>query len=137
MTQLITASPVIDAVLLMVNTATGGIPPLYDGNSPRDAVSNYGVMFPDVGRRSEQHRDLLGHGPHELRYQVTSIGETREQASWVHDQFAIALLTLVPVVAGRRCWPAIQESAQTIRRDPTSTDLWLGTAQYLTRSDAT
>lgn len=137
MTQLITASPVIDALLLMVNEETAGLPPLYDADSPRAAVSKYGVMYPDVGRKSAQHRDLLGNGPHELRYQITSVGETRVQASWVHDQIAIALLTLVPVVAGRRCWPAIQEAAQQVRRDDTSTNLWFGTAQYLTRSDAT
>ncbi len=136
MTQLITASPVITAVLLMVNEETGGNPTLYDADSPRDAVGKYAVMYPDVGRKSSEHRDLLGVGPHELRYQITSVGVSREQASWVHDRIAEALLTLVPVVAGRRCWPAIQESAQNIRRDSTSTNLWFGTAQYLTRSDA-
>lgn len=135
MTTPIETSPVITALRAMVETALAGNPPLYYADSPREEVGKYAVFYPDVGRKSQQHRDLLGNGLHELRYQITAVGTGPEQALWVHDAMAVTLLTGVPVVAGRRVWPAIQEAAQQVRRDPTSTDFWIATSQWLTRSD--
>jgi hypothetical protein len=131
----IETSPVIAALLAMVEAALSGNPPLYYADSPRDAEGKYAVLYPDVGRKSQQHRNLLNDGPHELRYQITAIGVGPEQAVWVHDAIAVTLLTNVPVVAGRRCWPASQEAAQQVRRDPQSTDYWVATSQWVTRSD--
>jgi hypothetical protein len=127
--------PVVEALLAMVRAELGDDPPLYLADSPREAVGRYAVLYPDVGRKSQQNRDLNNDGPHELRYQITAIGVGPEQAMWVHDALAVTLLTEVPVVAGRRCWPAMQEAAQQVRRDSTSTDFWIATSQWVTRSD--
>ncbi|MGS2645833.1 hypothetical protein [Streptosporangium sp. G12] len=125
----------VKALLAMLNTALGATCPVYWAEAPDARPAKYAVMYPDTGMKSAFHRTLTNNGPDELRYQITSVGTDPEQAMWVADKVAYALLTAVPTVAGRRVWPAIEEDSQPIRRDDASTGLFYATAQYLSRSD--
>lgn len=127
--------PLVKALLTMLNTGLGATCSVYWAEAPDGRLTKYAVMYPDTGMKSALHRTLANNGPDELRYQITSVGADPEQAMWVADKVAHVLLTAVPVVAGRRVWPAIEESSQPIRRDDTSTGLFYATAQYLSRSD--
>jgi hypothetical protein len=128
------SSPLVVAIIAQLETAIG------DGNvhwagAPRDEAPPFAVIWPDAGMESPFHRSLTNQAPNELRFQITSVGAGPEQAQWVADRTAEALLSTVLVVSGRRCWPTVREGSQPVRRDDDSTDLWLATAQYLTRSD--
>ncbi|WP_157253210.1 DUF3168 domain-containing protein [Nonomuraea typhae] len=108
---------------------------IHDAKAPQDAAPPYAVIFFDTGMKSGFHRNLVNDGPNELRYQVTSVGETRDQAAWVADKMAAAVLGSAPELPGRRIWPAVEEGSQPVRREDESTALFYGTSQYLTRSD--
>ncbi|MER7361938.1 hypothetical protein [Nonomuraea wenchangensis] len=108
---------------------------IHDGQAPPDAEPPYAVAYFDTGMKSGFHRNLVNDGPNELRYQVTSVGMTRDQATWVADKMAAAILGTVPAVDGRRVWPAAEEGSQPVRREDDSTALFLVTSQYVTRSD--
>lgn len=129
------SSPLIDALLAMVRAAVPDECKIYLARADQDAVSPYAVFYPDTGRKSAFQRTVLNEAPRDLRYQVTSIGDTPEQAIWVADKVASALSGGVPTVAGRRVWPVIEDGSQPVRRDDTSTGFFLATAQYMTRSD--
>jgi hypothetical protein len=128
--------PLVQALIAMIDAA--GVT-VYWGGAPRgvDPPGKYAVIYPDTGMKSAQHRTLANNGPDELRYQITSVGVGPEQASWVADRVAAALLDgTPPTVSGRRVWKTVEVGVQPVRRDDASTGLFYATAQYLTRSDA-
>lgn len=135
MTTPLASKPLIEALLAMMRASVGGSCPIYWAQAATNTAPPYAVVYPDSGMKSAFHRGLLNDGPDELRYQVTSVGKSPDQAQWVADKTAYALLTAVPAVAGRRVWPATEEGSQPVRRDDESTGLFFATAQYLTRSD--
>jgi hypothetical protein len=109
---------------------------IYEGRSAPNSVPPYAVFYFDSGGKSAFERNVLNDAPRDLRYQVTSVGSTPEQARWVADKVFVPLLTGVPAVAGRLVWPAIEEGSQTVRPDDEATGFFLATSQYLTRSEA-
>lgn len=128
--------PLVEALVAMVETAlTADEIPIFLAGAPREQGGRYAVFYPDIGRKSAFHRNVVNDGPNELRYQVTAVGEGPELALRVADKVAEVLLTATPSVPGRRVWPTVQEAAQPVRRDDESTGVWLATSQWLTRSD--
>lgn len=127
--------PLVEALLELLRDAVGDEVPVYWAGVPRDVPGPFVVVYPDGGIESPVDRALDDSVPNDLRYQVTSVGLGPEQAAWVADRTATALLTTTPTVAGRRVRKALRESSQPVRRDDDSTGLFFGTAQYLTRSD--
>ncbi|MGW4663181.1 hypothetical protein [Streptosporangium sandarakinum] len=124
----------MNALLAMLRTAVPGVGVHWAG-APQGAALPYVVLYPDIGIESTADRSLSDAVPNDLRYQVTCVGGSAEQAAWTADKVAAALLATVPTVAGRRVRPARQEAAQPVRRDDESVGLWIATAQYLTRSE--
>ncbi|TYB69739.1 DUF3168 domain-containing protein [Nonomuraea sp. PA05] len=110
---------------------------IYWGGAPAGAARPYAVMYPDIGMESTADRALSDDVPNDLRFQITSVGDSAEQALLVADKANRALLTSLLTVPGRRVRPIRQEAAQPVRRDDESSALWLATAQYLVRSDPT
>lgn len=137
MTAQLPSSPLVTALLAMVREAVPAGCDIYLARAEQGAVPPYAVFYPDSGIKSAFHRTIVNDAPRELRYQVTSVGATPEQAAWVADKVSAALWSGVPTVAGRRVWPVIDEASQPVRPDDESTGLFLATAQYLTRSDPT
>jgi hypothetical protein len=125
----------VNGLLAMIRASLPVWPAIHWAQAPADAVLPYVVLYPDAGIKSAFERNVLNDGPTDLRYQLTAVGGSPDQAALAHDKVAAALLAGVPTVAGRRVWPAIQEASQPVRRDDTSTTLWLATSQWLTRSD--
>jgi hypothetical protein len=125
----------VDALLTVWRTAVPSTLVIHDGEALPDADPPYAVAYFDTGMKSGFHRNLVNDGPNELRYQITSVGQSRDQAAWVADKMAAAVLGSVPTLAGRRVWPAVEEGAQPIRREDDSTALFYATSQYVTRSD--
>lgn len=136
MTTPLESRPLILAYVDMLETAlpTVGI---HWAGAPLNGDPPFAVLYPVPGMKSNFHRSLTNAAPTELRFQVTAVGATPEQATWVSDKVATALYAAVPSVAGRRVWPAVQESAQPVRRDDESTALFIATSMWLTRSDPT
>jgi hypothetical protein len=135
--QPLTSSPLVDAVLALVRVGVPTTCKIYDGRAPQGAVPPFAAFYFDGSGKSPFERNLLNDAPRDLRYQVTSVGTTPEQARWTADKVYVALLTGVPAVVGRLVWPAIEEGSQPVRPDDESTGLFLATSQYLTRSEAT
>ncbi|MER6942492.1 hypothetical protein ABT294_00590 [Nonomuraea sp. NPDC000554] len=107
----------------------------YWAGAAAGAEGPYAVLYPTQGLKSAFHRSLTNDAPTEVRYQVTAVGKTPDQAAWVADKVTAALFAGVPTVAGQRVWPAVQESAQPVRRDDESLTVFIATSQWLTRSD--
>lgn len=131
------ARPLVLALVAMLDAALPNTIGIYWGGAPANASAPYAVLYPDVGMESIADRALSDDVPNDLRFQITSVGASAEQAVLVADKAKTALITAVPTVSGRRVRPIRQESAQPVRRDDVSTTLWLATAQYLVRSDPT
>jgi hypothetical protein len=131
------SGPLVTALLEMVRAAVPSNCKIYLARAVQGAVPPYAVFYPDTGSKSPFERNVLNDAPRDLRYQVTSVGATPEQAAWVADKVAAALWSGVPTVTGRRVWPVIEEGSQPVRPDDESTGVFLATAQYLTRSDPT
>lgn len=127
--------PLVQALLALLGNALPESCPVYWAGAPQSAVPPFAVVYPDSGTKSGFHRNLVNDGPDELRFQVTSVGATPDQAQWAADKVAAAVLGSVPTVAGRRVWPAVEEGSQPVRRDDEATGTFIATAQYLTRSD--
>jgi hypothetical protein len=125
----------VNGLLTMVRAAVPATCPIYWAQADPDADEPYAVLYPAPAMKSGFHRSLVNAAPTELRYQVTAVGASPDQAAWVADKVAAALLGGVPAVAGQRVWPAVQESAQPVRRDDESLAVFLATSQWLTRSD--
>ncbi|WP_214322086.1 hypothetical protein [Nonomuraea sediminis] len=125
----------VNGLLAMIRASVPVTLAIYWAQAPPDAAMPYVVIYPDAGIKSPFERDLLNGGPTDLRYQVTAVGGSPDQTAWAHDKVSAVLLSGVPTVAGRRVWPAIQEGSQPVRRDDTSTPVWLATSQWLSRSD--
>ncbi|MFB4280847.1 hypothetical protein ACBJ59_36545 [Nonomuraea sp. MTCD27] len=131
------AAPLVDAILAMVRAGVPATCKVYEGRSVPGAVPPYAVFYFDSGGKSAFERNVLNEAPRDLRYQVTAVGSTPEQARWVADKVFVPLLTSVPSVSGRQVWPAIEEGSQPVRPDDEATGFFLATSQYLTRSEAT
>lgn len=129
------ASPLIQALLAMIRISVGSGCPIHWGGAPQTAAPPFAVVYPDSGVLTAGERTLANNGPNELRFQITSVGQTPDQAQWVADKTSAAVLGGIPTVVGRRVWPTVEEGSQPLRRDDTSTPLFFATAQYLTRSD--
>ncbi|MGA4989871.1 hypothetical protein [Nonomuraea bangladeshensis] len=127
--------PLVLAIVAMLDAAFPNTIGIYWGGAPANAPRPYAVMYPDIGMESVTDRALSDDVPNDLRFQITSVGDSAEQALLVADKANRALLTTVPSLAGRRVRPIRQEAAQPVRRDDESTALWLATAQYLARSE--
>ncbi|GAA3416216.1 hypothetical protein GCM10018952_44520 [Streptosporangium vulgare] len=127
--------PLVGALLTFVQAGIPAACDIYWAEADAGATPPFAVFYPDSGMKSSFHRTLVNEGPNELRYQVTSVGATPDQAAWMADKVAAVLLGATPTVAGRRVWPAVEEGSQPVRRDDESTGLFIATAQYLTRSD--
>lgn len=127
--------PLVDGLLAAWRTAVPVTLAIHDGQALPDADPPYAVAYFDSGMLSGFHRNLANDGPNELRYQITSVGATRDQAAWVADKMAAAVLGTTPSVSGRRVWPAVEEGSQPVRREDDSTALFYATNQYVTRSD--
>lgn len=123
------------AIVAMLDAALPNSIGIYWGGAPASAEPPYAVMYPDVGMESVVDRALSDDVPNDLRFQITSVGATAEQALLVADKTNAGLLTGLPEVAGRRVRPIRQEASQVVRRADDSTALWLATAQYLARSE--
>ena len=107
-----------DAVLGMLRAA---VDPVHDGEVPKDASGQpvgdrYAVFYASPGER--RHEDL-GHTSdrHVHRWQVTSVGATREQAEWVAVRCRDALVDARPNAPGWVCSLIEHESSGPIRRD--------------------
>lgn len=127
--------PLVSALLALWRASVPADLDVYDAEASQGAEPPYAVAFFDTGMKSGFHRNLVNDGPNEIRYVITSVGATRDQAAWVADKMAAAILGAVPVVAGRRVWPAIEEASQPVIREDDSIALYYATNQYLTRSD--
>jgi hypothetical protein len=121
----------------MLDAALPAAVGVYWAGASANAAPPYVVLYPDVGMESVADRALSDDVPNDLRFQITSVGESAEQAMWIADKANMVLLATVPTVAGRRVRPIRQEAAQPVRRDDESTALWFATAQYLARSEPT
>lgn len=109
-----------------VKVLLAGLPALqvtvYDGEVPKTAAQMYAVLYTppgDVSRGSlravsDQFRMVV---------QVTCVGISAAQARRVVGLVRDALVDQVPVVAGRTCWPIVQEEGTpSIQRDDTDRD---------------
>lgn len=129
--------PLVLALVAMLDAELPSDVGIYWGGAPQNKQAPYAVLYPDIGMESVQDRALSDDVPNDLRFQITSVGASAEQALFVADKANKALLAGVPSVSGRRVRPIRQEAAQPVRRDDNSTALWLATAQYLVRSEPT
>lgn len=125
----------VNGLLTMIRTAVPATCSIYWAEAPADAEEPYAVLYPTQGLKSAFHRSLTNDAPTEVRYQVTAVGASPEQAAWVADKVTAALFAGVPTVTGQRVWPAVQEAAQPVRRDDESLTVFIATSQWLTRAD--
>jgi len=75
------------------------------------------LYFPNAARDSEA---LNGSGDRaRFPFQITSVGGSDDQASWVAEKSQAALIGQTPVVPGRTCW-RIEDTdySNPIRYDP-------------------
>ncbi|ETK36128.1 hypothetical protein [Microbispora sp. ATCC PTA-5024] len=137
MTTPLESRPLVEAILALLQAQLGDGVGVYWAGAPRPTPDTpYVVVYPDSGVESQLHRSLTNVAPNELRFQITAVGESAQQAAWAADHAAAAVLGTTVTVPGRRVWPTVREGSQPVQRDDDSTGLWYATAQYLTRSDA-
>lgn len=103
------------AALLALLSAAPGVT-AHDGAVPDGAAPPYVVLRTSSGPRTRT-------GLRAVSDLVTvdawchSVGETREQAQWLADRVADALVDEVPAVTGRTCWPIEHLASQPVARD--------------------
>lgn len=107
-----------DAILGQLRSA---VDPVYDGHVPvdeqgRPLTQRYAAFWPDTGSR---FADDLGHTSdrYVFRWQVTSVGASREQAEWVAVRCRDAVVDQRIAVEGWRTAPVDHVSSAPIRRD--------------------
>lgn len=127
----------MNALLTMLDTALPSNVGVFWAQASAAPDRPYAVLYPDGGMESSTDRSLSDDVPNDLRFQVTCVGDSADQAAWLADRVAAILLTTVPTVAGRRVRPIWQDGTQPVRRDDESTTLFIATAQYLARSEST
>ncbi|MFI6477363.1 hypothetical protein ACIBH1_05485 [Nonomuraea sp. NPDC050663] len=137
MTTPLESRPLVVALMAMLDAGLPNTIGIFWGMAPQGATAPYAVLYPDSGMESAVDRSLSDEAPNDLRFQITSVGATPEQAALVADKTALILLTTVPTVPGRRVRPIRQEGTQPVLRDDTAGALFFATAQYLVRSDRT
>lgn len=131
------AGPLAEAILAMVRAGVPATCDIYEGRSAEGAEPPYAVLYFDSSGKSPFERNINNEAPRDLRYQVTAVGATPEQARWMADKVFVPLVAGTPSVTGRTVWPAIQEGSQPAEPEDDSTGLFYATSQWLTRSEAT
>lgn len=114
--------PHVDAVLALLGSF--GVA-TYLAEAPRGTGNTlparpYVVLFPTPGTTD----GTLGDPGSELlvSFQCTAVGDSPEQAMWLHDRLAVALAS-TPIVAGRTVLGRIEMTdSQPVRRDDTLAD---------------
>lgn len=82
------------------------------------------------GTLGDRYKDLL------MAFQTTAVGDSPEQALWIHDATVTALLDATPTVSGRVSHPIwLEESPEPVRRDDTLAEpLFYATARWVFRT---
>lgn len=89
---------------------------VYDAIVPNDPALPYVVVRTDTGPRTRS--SILATSDRlDLTVWCTSVGATREQAQWVAEKVAGALLDVRPTVSGRQCFPIESVNSQPAQRD--------------------
>lgn len=106
---------VYDAVISRLETSTSKV--IGDHIAPLDLTLPYAVVY----HRSENIDDIGTLSDPtvvaELEWQVTSVGETREQAQWMSYKVRQALNGFKPVVSGMSFSPIILDGDSPVTRD--------------------
>jgi hypothetical protein len=128
--------PHIDAV---TSALTGADVTVGIGGAPRsdtgaDVPPPYIALYPDAGRSAASSLADPA-GAIDVMVQLTCVGETAEQAAWLHDKAAAILLAGPLAVDGRTAfWPELLGGPPLQRDDDLLTPLWYQVAQYTIRS---
>lgn len=126
----------VDAVAALLEAASVAV---YEGGASGDAARPYVALYPsggmsgtDTGTLGDVYRDLV------VEFQTTSVGDTVEQALWMHDKAALTLAGATPTVAGRTAHPIyLDETPQPVRRDDAPAQpLFYVTARWVFRTTA-
>lgn len=126
----------VDAILATL--AAAGVT-AYPGAPTGDTARPYLSVWPSggmsgggTGTLGDIYRDLV------VEFQTTSVGDTVEQALWMHDKAALALAGATPTVSGRTAHPIyLDEAPQPVRRDDAPAQpLFLVTARWVFRTTA-
>lgn len=91
--------------------------PVGDAQAPADTTRPYTVVYSlddDPGEASQTDPHMVANPA----FQVTSVGDTRDQAQWMQKQARDALLGWVPIVTGYRSGPVEGLLSGRIQRDP-------------------
>ncbi len=90
--------------------------PVGDAAVPTDQTLPYAVLYPaGSGRLDGPQSDV--HADAQQVVQVTSVGESREQAEALSDRVRAAMLDARPAVAGRYVQDVQLDASQPVRRD--------------------
>lgn len=104
-----------DAVIARLETQTSK--PIGDSQAPSDTSTPYAVVYPLTDEPGEGPLD----DPHQVAnpaFQVTCVGDTREQAQWMQKEVRDALLGWSPTVAGFGTFPVhLLEGSGVLRND--------------------
>ena len=107
---------IYDALLTRLASETGKN--IGDTQAPTVVTLPYAVVYPLGDDPAE--RGVLGDPTQStvVEFQVTSIGDTRDQAQWMANEVAVALSGWTPTVAGFSFGPISREDgADPVRRD--------------------
>lgn len=90
-----------------------------DGEAPSDLTVPYAVLYSlDEPADPDRNGTLAdAHATTVFEFQVTSIGDTAEQARWMQQKTRSVLVGWSPVVSGLSCGPAARSGGQGVRRD--------------------
>jgi len=108
------------------------------GEAADDTATPFCVLYPNAGLEIPTSLGLPI-GDIIMDFQTTCVGATAEQALWAADKARTALNRVIPVVAGRTCWPIYaDEPPQPVRRDDTiNPPLFVAIARWSLRSSST
>lgn len=100
----------------------GAVDPTYDGEVPvdeqgRPPVQRYAVLYASPGLRTSDDFTRTQADRYVFRWQVTSVGETPEQAEWVAVRCRDAVLDTRLPVEGWETGVVEHRSSADIRRD--------------------
>ncbi len=105
----------VTAVLQLLNQTEGlNVFDAWVGPNP---AKPYAVVYPDPGKAIPTNLPQNLSDWVETVFQVTSVGDTRDQAMWAAEKVSLALLDVSPTITGRACGSIQQESAQNVLRD--------------------
>jgi len=104
----------VDAIKALLSAANLTTTVGEAGDNPE---TPYVVLYPSPGQAIGENLktptgDML------VDFQLTCVGESVEQALWLHDKAREAIDHVTPTIAGRTAWPIWSDEApQPIRRD--------------------